>query len=302
MDYLSRVYLFLEVAKQQSFIKAGQKFGITGSALSKQIQSLESRLGVKLFHRTTRQVTLTEAGAIYYEKSKQAINDLYEAEQELQETRSSPKGCLKVNMPSAFGKIFLVKPLSEFIAKYDEITMEVDFDDRNIDVIKEGYDLVVRIGALEDSSLIAKKVATCPVPFCASPEFLEKYGMPKSVEDLSNYPALIYNAHSNIAEWKCQSPSGEIKTISLQRHLTTDNAEMMTQACLVGVGVSLLPIFSCIDYIKNGQLIVLFPEYTTYPQRNIHIIYPQNRYLSNKVRLLSEALSEACKKLPWEGR
>ncbi|MBL4890811.1 MAG: LysR family transcriptional regulator [Rhizobiaceae bacterium] len=299
MDHISRVGLFLEVVKHQSFAGAARTLGLTGPALSKQVQSLEDQLGVRLLNRTTRQVTLTEEGAIYSERARKALEDLAEAEQQIQERKANPTGVLRINAPMAFGRHYLTQPIAAFAKKYSDLQMEVDFDDRLVDVIGEGYDVVVRIGAMEDSSLIARKLAPCPLILCASASYLEQYGRPKTPKDLSNYPAIIYTRHGNENRWRYQDSNSKISTTALKQSFAANNAEMMLEACLQGLGMTILPIFAVATYLKSGQLVEIFPDHRSYPERGLYATFPQNRHLSIKVRLFVDWLSECSKAFPW---
>ena len=158
MDHISRVGLFLEVVKHQSFAGAARHLGMTGPALSKQVQALEDQLGVRLLHRTTRQVTLTEEGAIYSERARKALEDLEEAERQVQDLKTCPTGVLRINAPMSLGQRCLVEPIAAFANAYSDVQLDVDFDDRQVDILAEGYDVVIRVGVLHDSSLIARKL------------------------------------------------------------------------------------------------------------------------------------------------
>lgn len=299
MDHISRVGLFLEVVKHQSFAGAARSLGITGPALSKQVQSLEDQLGVRLLNRTTRQVTLTEEGAIYSERARKALEDLADAEQQIQERRANPTGTLKINAPMAFGNRYLTQTIAAFAKQYPDLQLEVDFDDRIVDVISDGYDVVVRIGALEDSSLIARKLSPCPLILCASPSYFEQYGRPETPQDLPNYPSIIYTRHGYDNRWRYQDNNGKTGTAALKQGFAANNAEMMLEACLQGLGITILPIFAVATYLKSGQLVEVFPDHRSYPERGIYATFPQNRHLSVKVRLFVDWLSECSKAFPW---
>jgi DNA-binding transcriptional LysR family regulator len=299
MDHISRVGVFIEVAKKESFAGAARALGMTGPAISKQVQVLEERLGVKLLNRTTRHVSLTEEGAVYFELARKAIDDLSEAEQKIQELKACPTGKLKVNAPMSFGREFLVQPIASFAKKYPDVELEVDFDDRRVDVIEEGYDVVVRIGVLEDSSLIARKLSSCPILLCASKSFIKEWGSPDSVSSLAAYPCIIYNLHSQSEDWRYQGPDGVIGSQKLNRKFAANNGEMQMEACLQGVGVALLPIFTAAKHLESGALVEILPDYKTYPERGIYAVFPQNRYLSTRVRLFVDALTECSESFPW---
>ena len=299
MDHISRVGVFLEVAKYESFAGAARALGLTGPAISKQVQSLEDQLGVKLLNRTTRHVSLTEAGTLYFEKARKALDDLNEVEQQIHELKVCPTGKLKVNAPMSFGTQYLTSPIATFAEKYPEVELEIDFNDRMVDVVAEGFDVVIRIGALEDSNLIARKLAPCPVMLCAGTKLIEKYGLPESVERLSEYPGIVYTQHAQKEVWRFQNNKGEIISQPLNRNFSANTAEMMLEACLQGLGVALLPIFSVDSYLRSGQLVALFPEYKSYPEINIYAMYPQNSYLSTRTRLFIDWLKDSSKNFTW---
>ncbi|MFT5084518.1 MAG: DNA-binding transcriptional LysR family regulator [Lentisphaeria bacterium] len=300
MDHISRVGVFLEVAKHESFAGAARALGLTGPAISKQVQSLEEQLGIKLLNRTTRHVSLTEEGALYFEKARKALDDLNEVERQLHELKACPTGKLKVNAPMSFGTQYLTRPIADFAEHYPEVELEVDFNDRWVDVAAEGFDVVIRIGALEDSTLIARKLASCPIILCAGRTLIEKRGLPESVEQLSDYPGIAYNKHAYKEVWRFKKNGNNmLYSQTLNRSFATNTAEMQLEACLKGLGVALLPIFIADAYIRSGELIALLPSYTTYPERGIYAMYPQNRYLSTRTRLFIDWLGESSKAFSW---
>lgn len=298
MQRISNIAIFLEVVRQQSFAAAARKLGMTGPALSKQVQALEDHLDVKLLHRTTRHISLTEEGAIYFERASKALDDLAEAEQMIHDQKINPRGTLKINAPMSFGSMYLAQPIAEFATTYPDIHMEIDFDDRKVDMLTEGYDVLIRIGALDDSSLIARKLAPCPILLCASPEYLHQHGIPDSPEDCENLPAIIYTKHGNSTEWR-YGKEGKEGSVSFMKKMGANNAETMLQSCIEGVGIALLPIFVAANHLQKGTLVHLLPSYHTAPERNIYAIFPKNRYLSTKVRLFVDTLTEFSKQLPW---
>lgn len=299
MDHISQVGLFLEVVNHQSFTGAARKLGLTGPALSKQVQNLEDKLGVKLLHRTTRQVSLTEEGALYADRARQALDDLNEAERRIQDLKDNPSGTLRISVPTTFGSDYLTQTIAEFASTYPDVQMEVDFDDRPVDIIGEGYDVAVRIGALEDSSLIARKIAPCPILMVAAPSFIERWGMPTTPDDVKNTPAIVFSKHRMVSDWRYRRADGKIGVVAYSRAFGANSAPMMTDACRHGLGITELPIFAVAKHIESGELIHVLPEYQSYPERSIYAMFPQNRYLSTKVRLFVDALTEFGKTLPW---
>lgn len=296
---ISKIAIFLAVVKHESFAAAARDMGMTGPALSKQVKALEDELGVRLLNRTTRQVTLTEEGAIYHERARKAVEDLEEAKRQIQDLKNVPTGLLRISAPMSFGKKYLVGPIAAFAKKYPDVQLDIDFDDRHVDIIAEGYDVAVRIGALKDSSLIARKLAPFSVLLCASPVFIEKYGEPQTPEDLHRYPAILFNKHSNTSEWRYTDPNGQKGSATLKNVMSANTAEMMLEACLEGIGIAMLPIFAAAEPLSQGKLLHILPNYETRPELSIHAVFPQNRYLSTKTRLFVDWLSTHCKDLPW---
>ena len=298
MQSMGRIEIFLEVAKLQSFAMAAKRLGLTGPAVSKQVMALEEALGVKLLHRTTRLVTLTDEGAVYYERARHAIEELKEAAGQLQDMKATPKGALKINVPISFGQAHLLPVLSGFAKKYPDVSMEILLDDRMVDVVAEGYDMVIRIGVLADSTLAAKQLGTCPILLVASPGYLKANGTPKIPQDLKKHRLITYNHQGTGAEWRYRDTQGKIGSFRGEGSLSSNNAEMMLQAALDGVGIAILPMFSIATHVKAKQLVEVLPGYQTYPERQITALMPPNRYRSTKVKLLLEWLSQACKAMP----
>ena len=299
MDPISKVAIFVQVARRQSFAAAGRALGMSGPAVSKQVQALEDRLGVRLLNRTTRSVTLTEEGALYLDRAAKALEDLEEAERRIQELKDCPTGKLKVNAPMSFGNQYLAGPIAQFAQRYPDVNMEVDFDDRWVDVIAEGYDVVVRIGVLEDSSLIARKLASCPIFLCASPAYKARHGLPGEPSELPDFPAIIYSRHGQSEEWRYRSADGKPGSARLNRHFAGNSAEIQLEACLQGLGIGLLPAFVASEHLDSGALIRVLPEFDTYPLRGIYALFPQNRHLATRVRLFVDWLSKCSRDFPW---
>jgi DNA-binding transcriptional LysR family regulator len=300
MDPISRIAIFVQVARLQSFVAAGRELGMSGPAVSKQIQALEDRLGVRLLNRTTRSVTLTDEGALYLDRAAKALEDLQEAERRIQELKDCPTGKLKINAPMSFGNQYLVGPIAQFAKRYPEVKVEVDFDDRWVDVIAEGYDVAVRIGVLDDSSLIARKLASCPIILCASRAYKDQHGLPNEPSQLPEFPAIIYSQHGQSEEWRYQTSDGSRGSVRLNRNFAGNSAEMQLEACLQGLGIALLPVFIASEHLDSGDLIRVLPAFETYPQRGIYALFPQKRYLATRVRLFVDWLSECGEEFPWQ--
>lgn len=285
MDNLSRIGIFIEVAKHESFAVAARELGITSSAVSKQVQNLEYDLKVKLLNRTTRKVTLTEEGALFFDRANHALEDIKEATEQLNELKEKPRGSLRISIPTALGTQYLKKPIAEFAKMYPDVVMDVQFEDRLINIIDEGFDIVLRIGTLPDSSLIARKLAPCPIYLCASPDYLKINGTPKTPADLAKYNVLAYTRNKGAHEWRYKSPKGDEGTVSLFSSFKCDSAEMMVEAACSGIGIMISPIFFVSKEIECGRLVTILDDFTTTPERNLYAIFSPNRYLSTRLRL-----------------
>lgn len=299
MDRVARVEIFLEVVRQRGFVGAGKVLGLSGSAVSKQVQNLEDALGVKLLHRTTRQVVLTEEGELYFQRASRALEELKEAEAQLLDRKNTPSGLLKVNMPLSFGMQYLRAPLAGFAKAYPEVVLDVSFDDRMVDVVGEGFDVVVRIGALADSTLIVKKLAECPVVLCASPAYLKAHGKPKMPDELAQHRMIAFTRHGSGTEWRWRDTQGRVGLSAFPAAFKANTSEMMREAALEGVGIAVLPIFSVATYLKAGGLVRVLQDYETYPVREIVMLYPPGGYISGRVQLFLDWMRHACKALPW---
>lgn len=295
MNNLGRIDVFLEVAKRQSFARAASALGMTGPAVSKQIMALEDSLGVKLLHRTTRQVTLTDEGAQYYERARVAIEELKEAAAQLGDTKAKPSGTIRINAPLSFSHAHLLPVLSGFAKKYPDILLDVSFDDRTVDVIADGYDLVIRIGVLQDSTLVARHLADCPIVLVASPKYLDKQGVPSTPADLKQHRMIAYSYQGIVGEWKYSGPGGKTGSIKTEASFKASTGEMMLQAALDGLGIAILPAFMIATNLKAGRLVRVLSDYETHPHRTITAVMPPNRYRTQKIKLLLDWIGAALK-------
>ena len=284
---------FREVVRLGSFKAAAQSVGVSAAAVSKQVKLLEERLGFRLFNRTTRMVQPTEAALrldkLLGETSEQL--DLLLAELTYEQER--PTGRLRLNVPMSFGELFLRKAIADYSVAYPDVVVDVDFEDRRVHLIEEKFDLVVRIGVLDDSGLIARRVGDCPLYLCASPEFVRKHGDITDLDQVSRLPAIIYSNSDGPPAWSCRDGSGRERTLPLQPTFYANSAGMMLEACRSGIGIAVLPDFSCHEELAAGRIMRLFPDAVTTPERGIYAIYPDRRYLPLKVRAFIDVLQTA---------
>ena len=291
MLYSSGIDVFRAVVRQGSFIGAANELGISGAAVSKQIKRLEQRLNIVLFYRTTRSVVPTESARRLAEQLFRSDDEFDSLLEQLSDAQLSPSGRLRVNVPMSFGELFLRRPIAVYAKQYPEVVVDVDFDDRRVHLVEDGYDLVVRIGVLEDSGLIARKVGDCPLYLCASPDLIGSWGHPSAPGDVSAMPAVIYSLTSGGTGWSCRGDDGETYSVALRPALYANSAGMMLEACLAGVGVAILPHFSCADVLASGHLRRLLPGFETVPDRGIYVVYPDKRFVPLKVRSFIDVIA-----------
>lgn len=299
MDHISRVGVFIAVVKAGSFAGAALTLGITSSAVSKQIQNLEQDLQVKLLNRTTRIVSPTEEGTLYFERAARALEDLKEAEDEINELKLRPRGPLKVSLPQSLGFKYFGDAIAAFAAQYPDVALDVSLDDRLVDIPAEGFDLVVRIGSLVDTSLIARRLADCPLVLCASPEYLRTHGTPETPADLATHNVLAFTGNRGAHEWRYADTAGETGQVALQGSFKADSGDILCSAALQDVGIVLLPVFYVAEHLESGRLQHVLPEFETSPKREIYAVFQPNRFQSTRLRLFVDHLLAIAKQLPW---
>ena len=288
----NRFEVLIKVSKTGSFTQAANELGISGAAVSKQIKSLEDRLGLVLFNRTTRVVTLTEAGKTLFDTVNRTGAEISEVLESLAEGLKKPSGILRINAPMAFGERFLADPITDYSISYPEVILDIEFNDRRVNLLEDGYDLVIRIGKLEDSGLIAQKLCDFDSCICASPDFIEKYGLPKTPTDLKTLPAIHYKNSSTGLSLHFKDLNGLSESIELKPAIRANSMEMLIQSTLKGIGFSRLPTYFCDDYLKDGRMIKLLSEYKDLPERGIYAVYPDRRFLPMKVRIFIDFLKK----------
>lgn len=297
MDRLTLLKSFITVADLASFSQAAQRLGLSKSLVSRHVSGLEAELGVLLLTRTTRRLSLTEAGRAYAERCQRILADLEEADQAIGNLQAAPRGRLKVTAPMSFGTLHLAPVLPAFTERYPDIELDLALSDRIVDLIEEGFDLALRAGRMGDSSLIAKKL--CPIRrvACASPAYLEKHGIPARPADLSAHHCL---SHSELAvsEWRFVDAQKQPTNIAVRGPVRTNNGEAMRHLALAGVGIVYLPTFFIGPDIRAGRLIPLLESFI--PQDSaLYAVYPHARHLSPKVRVFVDFLAQSFPSPPY---
>ncbi len=291
VDRLSEMEAFINVVDNSGFTGAAKRLGISKSAVSKHISALEERLGARLLDRTTRRVSPTEIGMSYYDRAKRVLTEAADADQMVTSMQSSPRGLLKISVPVSFGALFAGRAITAFLAAFPDVKIDLVLDDRFADIISDGYDLALRIGALPNSSLKVRKIAETQSLLVASPDYLGEFGTPNSIDDLLRHKLLHYSMLSNGNSWRIVSRTGEERQIRTGGSLTANNGDVLVQAMIDGLGIGFAPSFFLCDHLKSGAL---KPILTDHPQpiTGIHLVYPPGLYTQPKTRAFIDFMVE----------
>jgi len=290
MDRMAEIETFVQVAESGGIGAAAERLGVAKSAVSRRLKELEERLGVRLVNRTTRQLSLTDTGKSYYERAAQIIADLEDADQTAAAVHGALSGRLKIAAPQSFGVLHLTPAVTSFLTNHPELWIDLDLNDRRVDLVNEGFDIAVRIGQLEDSSLIARRLASVRIIACASPDYLKRHGTPKRPEDLHDHAYLRY---SNIPERRVfcwVDDKGQERVVVPKARLVSNNGEMLQAAAESGLGIVSQPTFLVSESIRAGRLVPVLADYQ-WMELGAYALYPPGRHLSAKVRAFVDHLA-----------
>lgn len=301
MDRLSLDRLFVAVLETGSFVAASARMGVSSGQASKMLSRLEADLGVQLIKRTTRALSPTEIGQVYYERVKVLIEERDALDASIRQTSSAPSGRLRITAPMSFGAVQLVPALLDFAEQYPGISLDVSFSDRLTDLVEEGFDVAVRIGHLADSSLIARRLCTARIVTVAAPNYLLAQGTPQRPEDLSQHTCIIDTNFRTPHVWSFRDDSsGENLQIPVTGRLSYSSGEACLTSAERGLGIACLPSFIAGPKIREGKLKALLCNFEPRPL-GVHALYPPARHLAAKVRTLSDFLSEYFKtRVEWD--
>ena len=298
MDQLMALRAFARVVELGGFTKAGDSLQLSKTTVSDLVQSLEKHLGVRLLQRTTRRVTVTAEGAAFYERCAHILADLDEAEASVMQARVVPKGRLRVDMPAALARLFILPRLPPFLARYPDLRLELGMGLRPVHLLEEGIDCVVRFGTQSDSSLVARRVGTMSFVCCASPAYLREHGSPRRPEDLSAHRCVNYisNRTGRVLDWEFARADEKIR-LTLDGVLAMNDSDAYVVAGLMSFGIVKAANYVVRPYLESGQLMQVLTDWTA-EQFPISVIYPQNRHLSAKVRIFVDWVSELIQQDP----
>ncbi len=296
MDSLNAMEVFVRVVQSGSFSEAARALNLTPSAVSKQVSRLEDRLGARLINRTTRRLGLTEEGQAFFERAQRILADVSEAEQAVTQLHGAPRGTLKLNAPVVFGRMHIAPLLPDFIAQYPEMRVDFTVNDRYVDLLEEGLDLVIRIGELKDSSLIARRLAANRRLLVATEDYLAKHGTPEKPSDLLKHNCLVYLYRQQRNNWQFDGPNGP-ETVEVRGNLEANNAEVILELARAGHGIALMPTWLVGECLRKGYMKQILKGYQA-SDSQIYAVYPPGRHLSPKVRSFVDHLVQHFKTDP----
>ncbi|MCE1240972.1 MAG: LysR family transcriptional regulator [Azonexaceae bacterium] len=287
MNQLEDMRMFAVTADTGSFTAAAERLGVTKQFISRRIMALEKRLGARLLVRTTRKLSVTDTGRSYHERAVKILEAVDEAEQLVADRNAAPRGSLRISAPMSFGTLHLGPAIAQFMRLYPEVRIELDLSDRFVDIVGEGYDLALRIGELDDSSLVARQIALTQLLVCASPDYLARRGTPQTPEDLQDHDCLLYG-HSPHVEWRFKR-QGKPFNLTVNGRLRANNGELACAAAIAGVGVVCLPSFIVGRALRDNRLHTVLDTFLP-PPLAISAVYPQHRQTSQTVRAFTDFL------------
>jgi DNA-binding transcriptional LysR family regulator len=300
MDRFADMHMFVRIVETGSISAAAEHLAVAKSAVSRRLAELESRLGAQLLHRTTRRLSLTDSGRTFLERAQRILADLEEAEAAVSQAQTALKGRLRVALPLSFGLLHLTPLIEKFMTRHPDLEFDLDFNDRQIDLMQEGFDLAIRIANLPDSSLIARRLAPIRHLLSASPDYLKRHGTPACAEDLRQHVCLAYSNLANPGLWHYRAPDGSSGSVQMPVKLKANNGDFLCRAAQAGHGLILHPAFYLREALQSGQLVALLTDHV-WPELNAYAVYPPTRHLSRRVRALVDFLAEELAGVPvWD--
>jgi DNA-binding transcriptional LysR family regulator len=292
--------VFAQVVEAKSFSAAADKLGMSKSLVSRHVSALERSLSVKLLNRSTRKLSLTEAGGLFYEHCARIVQEAELAEQRLTRTQSEPAGLVRVTAAPAFAVRHVLPALTEFYQKYPKIRVSLSSSNRALDLGDEGFDLGIRVSFNPAPNLVARKLAVNRSVLCASPAYLKRHGMPRRIEDLRKHACVLFPALAPKGVWTLRR-AGRKYSVQVAGVFETDEMDLVHAAVAAGLGIGILPVYMVGDALQQGRLVPLLRQFQVVPESAIYLVYLPNRTLSSRVRVLIDFLTERFGPIPsWE--
>lgn len=289
MDRLTEMEAFATVVDQGGFTDAARKLGMSKSAVSKHVSALEARLGARLLNRTTRRVAPTDIGLAYYDRARRVLHDAGDADALVIAMQSAPSGLLRLSVAADFGATLLAQILGQFLQDYPDITVNMVMNHRYVEMISDGFDMAIRVGALEDSSLRARHLADTARKLVGAPAYFQRHGRPKTIDDLDGHRLLHQSNDAQGTVWKITDTSGEMRQVRSAGCLTVNDGQSLLNAAIAGMGIAYLPAFLYADALRQG-LVEVAMENLPAEVQGIYAVYPQGRFLQPKVRVFIDFL------------
>jgi DNA-binding transcriptional LysR family regulator len=300
MDRLLSMAVFKRVVDAGSFAGAARHFGISPEMAGNHVKALEAHLGVRLLNRTTRRMHLTEAGAAYHARCAQILSEIEEAEAEAGAQQAAPSGLLRITGPLTFGEQHLGSAISDYLARYPSVSIEVFLSDRQVNLIDEGFDLAIRIGEPPDSTIIARRLASSRLVLCGAPAYVKRRGRPQEPSDLSQHACLVYTDLRSPRTWRFTTPDGRVETVQITGPFSSNNPRLLVSLAAAGHGLILWPSFAVGADILAGRLVPLLTNWGS-RELTIRALYPHRPLLSAKVRTFVDFVAERFAGEPeWE--
>ena len=298
MDRFHAIEAFVKVVETGSFARAAERLGVSVSSVSRHVTDLEAHLNARLLNRTTRRLSLTEIGRAFHERCVQLLADLEEAEESAGEGAVVPRGTLRLTCGVTFGERYLAPAIAEFMARYPQMRFDTELSDRVVDLVEEGFDAAVRIGAVGGQNLVARKVGTTRLVCCAAPSYLAQHGEPRAPEDLATHACLLYAYAPQIGLWPFRDPDGGERNVRVAGPAHSNNGRFLDSLAVAGVGISYEPDFIVGPDVKAGRLVQILRAFAP-PAAGIHVVYPSRRHLSAKVRAFTDFLTQRFTGAEW---
>jgi len=291
MDTIDGMRTFVAVISEGSFAAAARRLDMSPQLVSKYVAQLEARLGARLLNRSTRRLSITEAGQAYFERCQYVLDEINEMENAVGEATLEAQGVLRINAPMSFGVLHLSKAIADYQRTQPQVSVNLTLDDRTVDIVSEGYDMAIRIGRLPESSLIARKLAPVRLVVCAAPRYLRERGTPTSPRDLESHECLGYAYYSEQNRWRFKAEDGEQHEVQIKGRFSANNGDALRQAAIAGTGLVLQPTFIVGNDIQVNALQTVLDAYEV-EQLGVYAVYPHRQYLSGKVRTFVDFLAD----------
>lgn len=305
MDMLNGMRLFAEVVRAKGFTAAGRRLGMVPSSVSRQISALEEALGARLLNRSTRKLSLTEVGQLYYDQATHILSELDDANLAVLQFDGAPRGTLRLSAPAAFARLHVTPALTEFLSRYPDLRVDLTATDQVMDLVETGIDVAIRIGALQSSSLVARKLATNRYVVCGSPVYLRQHGTPERPEELADHNCLSYKLAASPAAWTFDD-ADRSQRVEVSGSLQADSFGALKAAACLGLGLAVLPIWSAMPCLKSGELQTVLRGWAVSPRAGhaagaIYAVYPHRKHIPPKVRAFLDFMVEYIGDPPyWE--